>query len=62
MEGETPLTQELFRFERTGVQRGRVQGRFVARGIVPRSLERLVARGLDVGVELFRNEEPGRDG
>lgn len=49
MEGETITMQEIFQFERTGVDReGVVVGRFKATGIRPRFAERLKAHGLQL--------------
>jgi len=56
LEGGTPLLQEVFRFERKGVERGRVLGHFGATGIVPRCVESLEQRGASVPKEWFRKE------
>jgi pilus assembly protein CpaF len=49
MEGETITMQEIFQFERTGVDReGIVIGKFRATGIRPRFAERLKAHGLQL--------------
>jgi pilus assembly protein CpaF len=54
MEGETVTMQEIFQFERTGVDReGCVVGRFRATGIRPRFAERLKAYGLQLPRILF---------
>jgi pilus assembly protein CpaF len=54
MEGETITMQEIFAFEQTGVgQNGKVQGRFVARGIRPRFASKLEAQGIVFEPELF---------
>ena len=54
LEGETPLLQDVFRFERRGVTRGSVAGEFVATGIVPRGVESLRQRGADVPNDWFQ--------
>lgn len=54
LEGETPLLQELFRWERTGRSERRVEGRFTAAGIAPRLAERMRSRGVEVPAEWFR--------
>jgi pilus assembly protein CpaF len=54
LEGQTPLLQEIFRFERRGSERGRVMGEFVATGIVPRLASELRGRGADVDPDWFR--------
>jgi pilus assembly protein CpaF len=49
MEGETITMQEIFQYERTGVdQQGQVLGRFRPTGIRPRFAERLKACGLQL--------------
>ncbi|HEX8142464.1 MAG TPA: CpaF family protein [Pyrinomonadaceae bacterium] len=54
MEGDTITMQEIFQFERTGVDReGRVIGRFRATGIRPRFAERLKACGLQMPRIMF---------
>ncbi len=56
MEGLTPQMQDIFRFERRGRTPRAVQGEFVATGIVPRLLEELHERGMDVPVSLFQQK------
>jgi pilus assembly protein CpaF len=57
MEGETITMQEIFQYERTGVdQQGQVLGRFRPTGIRPRFAERLKASGLQLPRVFF--EEP----
>ncbi|MEJ7575692.1 MAG: CpaF family protein [Pyrinomonadaceae bacterium] len=49
MEGETVTMQEIFQYERTGIDReGKVIGRFRATGIRPRFAERLKAYGMQL--------------
>ncbi|MEM7409302.1 MAG: CpaF family protein [Myxococcota bacterium] len=54
MESETPLLQEIFRFERSGIERGRVHGEFASTGIVPQCAAALRERGADLPVAWFR--------
>ncbi|MGH0032531.1 MAG: CpaF family protein [Myxococcota bacterium] len=54
MEGTTPLLQEIFRFERRGLERGRVLGEFAPTGIVPRCVPKLEARGAVVPMQWFQ--------
>jgi pilus assembly protein CpaF len=50
-------TMEIFRFERRGIDEwGRVQGAYVATGVVPRFNELLQRRGIAVDVDLFDPE------
>jgi pilus assembly protein CpaF len=54
MEGETITMQEIFQFERTGIDpQGQVVGRFRATGIRPRFAERLKACGLQLPRVFF---------
>ncbi|HVL37611.1 MAG TPA: CpaF family protein [Burkholderiales bacterium] len=54
MEGEVITMQEIFQFERTGVDaEGRVLGRFRATGIRPKFVSRMHSFGLRVRDELF---------
>ncbi len=54
MEGETITMQEIFQFERTGVDaQGKVIGRFRPTGIRPRFAERLKASGLQLPRVFF---------
>jgi len=56
MEGETITMQEIFQFERTGVDReGTVVGRFRATGIRPRFAEKLKACGLQLPRIFFED-------
>ncbi len=59
LEGDTPLLQDIFSFERRGLESGRVLGDFVATGTVPRVAERLRQRGAEVPPEWF-NRAPRR--
>jgi pilus assembly protein CpaF len=54
MEGETITMQEIFQYERTGVdQHGQVIGRFRPTGIRPRFAERLKACGMQLPRVFF---------
>ncbi len=61
MEGTTPQLQEIFRFERRGAapsdrSRRQIVGEFVATGIVPRVIETLAERGIDVPRNIFQKK------
>jgi len=56
LEGDVPLLQEIYRFETTGFVDGRLEGRHVATGIVPRCVESLRARGAEVPVAWFQRD------
>ena len=56
MEGGTIQLGELFRYEQNGYdESGRVNGRFLATGIVPRFYESLRERGIGVDMSVFQN-------
>ncbi|MEZ5980488.1 MAG: ATPase, T2SS/T4P/T4SS family [Planctomycetota bacterium] len=50
LEGGTPLLQDVFVFRQSGLEGGRVRGRFVATGIVPRLVHELRERGQEVSL------------
>jgi len=55
MEGDVIQTQDIFRFQETGVSRtGQTTGEFVATGIRPRFAEKLTGKGFGVADSLFR--------
>ncbi len=62
MEGLTPQMQDIFRFERRGRRGKNVAGEFVATGIVPRFVEELRERDIDVPLEIFRKPQVRTDG
>jgi pilus assembly protein CpaF len=54
MEGDIVTMSEIFRFERTGIDKeGNITGYFSASGVVPKFREHLVKRGIDAPLELF---------
>jgi pilus assembly protein CpaF len=58
MEGDVITMQDIFMFERTGVDNDdRVLGQFRASGIRPRCADRLKAYGVDLSSVLFTNSE-----
>lgn len=59
LEAETPQLQEIFRFERRTRTGRTIQGEFVATGIVPRCIEQLRERGIEVPLEIFRKPTGG---
>ncbi|MEC7725102.1 MAG: CpaF family protein, partial [Planctomycetota bacterium] len=62
LEGETPLLQELFHWQRTGRNERRLVGRYVATGIQPTVGDQLRSRGAALPAELFRPESPNGGG
>ncbi len=58
MEGEVVTLQDLFVFEKRGVnQEGRVIGRFSATGIRPKFYEKFLASGMRLPMEMFESTE-----
>jgi pilus assembly protein CpaF len=56
MEGDLVTTQDVFLFERVGVNSdGKVTGRFRATGVRPKFSERLKAAGIELSPHLFQN-------
>ncbi len=54
MEGDTITLQEIFAFEQTGLDpNGRVKGRFRAKGIRPKFVERFKALNIPIPYDLF---------
>jgi pilus assembly protein CpaF len=54
MEGEVISMQDIFVFERTGINRlGRVCGRFRATGIRPKCSDHLATAGITLPAEMF---------
>ncbi|UTF59444.1 ATPase, T2SS/T4P/T4SS family [Gilvimarinus sp. DA14] len=55
IESNTIQLTDIFRFQQTGFdENGRVQGQFVATGMVPNFYEELRARGVDVDMSIFK--------
>lgn len=58
MEGDTITMQEIFSFEQTGIDaNGMVKGRFCAKGIRPKFVERFKALGIPIPYDLFDPEK-----
>ncbi|HUG71619.1 MAG TPA: CpaF/VirB11 family protein [Pirellulaceae bacterium] len=54
MEGDTPQLQDVFVFRSRGRQGKRLNGEYVATGIVPRVVEQMRAENHDVPMSLFQ--------
>ncbi len=54
LEGLTPLTQDIFVFERHGRKGKAVLGEFVATGVVPRVVEELREREIPIDMQMFQ--------
>ena len=58
MEGDTITLQEIFSFEQTGLdEEGKVKGRFRAKGVRPRFVDRFKALGIPIPYDLFDSEK-----
>ena len=58
MEGEVVTLQDLFVFEKRGLnQEGKVVGRFAATGIRPKFYEKILAAGIRLPMEMFETME-----
>jgi pilus assembly protein CpaF len=58
MEGDTIVLEEIFSFEQTGLdEEGKVKGRFRAKGVRPRFVDRFRATGIPIPYGLFDSEK-----
>lgn len=53
MEGDTILMQDIFVFEQTGIQNGRVVGSLKSSGLRPKFTEKFAANDIDLPLEIF---------
>ncbi|MGH7229995.1 MAG: CpaF family protein [Nitrospiraceae bacterium] len=53
MEGDIVTTQDIFTFQQTGMDQGRIKGRFRTTGVRPKFIERFQAYGISVSPEIF---------
>ena len=62
MEGDIITTQDLFRFEQTGMDAdGKLTGHFVATGMQPGFLDKFQTNGVELPVDFFQNaDDAGR--
>jgi pilus assembly protein CpaF len=57
MEGDVITIQDIFVFERTGINKeGKVTGRFRATGIRPKASDRLASAGEPLPASLFEHQ------
>jgi pilus assembly protein CpaF len=58
MEGDAIVLEEIFSFEQTGLdEEGKVKGRFRAKGVRPRFVDRFRALGIPIPYGLFDSEK-----
>jgi pilus assembly protein CpaF len=53
MEGETIVMQDLFVFEQTGIQNGRVMGALKSTGLRPMFAEKFQVNGIELPASIF---------
>jgi pilus assembly protein CpaF len=53
MEGDTILMQDLFLFDQTGIQNGRVVGALKSTGLRPRFAEKFAINNIEIPIEIF---------
>ena len=53
MEGESVVMQDLFVFEQTGIQNGRVIGALKSTGLPPRFTEKFEVNGIELPANIF---------
>jgi pilus assembly protein CpaF len=58
MEGDVLTTQDIFLYEKIGIEEGRVRGRFRATGIRPKCADRIQASGRILPAEMFEHVTP----
>ena len=55
MENETIVMQDIFSFEKTGVdEEGRAKGRFICTGVRPKCMDKLESMGIKLPASIFR--------
>jgi pilus assembly protein CpaF len=62
IEGNTPQTQEIFKFARRGRRGKLITGEFVATGVVPRLVEELREQEISVPLSIFQKPAGNIDG
>ena len=57
MQGDVILLQDIFKFQETGMENGRIVGQHVPTGYIPGFMKKLHAAGVAVPMSLFRRSE-----
>jgi len=57
MEGDTVVLQDIFKFEQTGFQSGRVLGKLVSTGLRPKFSEKFTVNNIELPVDIFSSQE-----
>jgi pilus assembly protein CpaF len=58
MEGDNITMQDLFAFEQTGFQNGRVVGTLVSTGLRPKFSEKFIVNGIELPASIFETKAP----
>jgi pilus assembly protein CpaF len=53
MEGDSIIMQDLFTFEQTGIQNGRVVGNLKATGLRPKFADKFILNGIELPANIF---------
>jgi pilus assembly protein CpaF len=53
MEGDVIVMQDVFKFEQTGIEKGKIIGQLQPTGIRPKFTEKLEAAGIQLPPEVF---------
>ena len=53
MEGDSVIMQDIFEFEQTGIQNGRVMGQLKSTGLRPKFSEKFLANGIELPAHIF---------
>ncbi|OQY48544.1 MAG: type II secretion system protein E [Anaerolineaceae bacterium 4572_78] len=54
MEGDNVVLADIFVFNQTAIENGKIKGEFVATGVVPNILKRITDHGIDISPDFFR--------
>ncbi|HOJ10211.1 MAG TPA: CpaF family protein [Clostridiales bacterium] len=56
MEGDVIILQDIYRFEQKGLDsRGKVKGEFVSTGIMPKFIQKLKEKGINIPLDILRH-------
>jgi pilus assembly protein CpaF len=54
MQGDTIMLKDIFKFQESGLENGRIIGRAVATGYIPTFMKQIYQTGVDLPMEMFR--------
>jgi pilus assembly protein CpaF len=56
MEGDVIILQDIFKFEQRGIDsKGKVKGEFISTGIMPKFIQKLKERGINLPPDLIKS-------